>query len=252
MKEKMNKVLLLIGFGMVCMLCGCSRSNEVVFVDANELQEQGDVSDSDIVNAESVQARENTKAESKSVADETEAEKGVAKDAMSVDNEVMEGSVQKIIIHICGAVASPGVYELNEGSRIIDAVNRADGLLLSAASDYVNLAAVISDGEKIWIPTVEEVNELEQNPEAFSSIMATGGNAFVKEASQTADSGKVNINTADKELLCTLPGIGNTRAESIIAYRENHGGFSHIEDIMKVSGIKENSFQKIKEYIVVK
>lgn len=240
---------------MVCMLCGCSRSNEVVFVDANELQEEGDVSDSDTVNAESVQAQENTNAESaesKLAADKTGAAKDVAKDSMSVDNEVMEGSAQKIIIHICGAVASPGVYELNEGSRIIDAVNRADGLLLSAASDYVNLAAVISDGEKIRIPTMEEVNELEQNPEAFSSIMATGGNTFVKEASQTADSGKVNINTADKELLCTLPGIGNTRAESIIAYRENHGGFSHIEDIMKVSGIKENCFQKIKEYIVVK
>ena len=252
MKEKKNKVLLLIGLGMLCMLCGCDRSDEVVFVDA---QAEAGVSSSDAVNADIAQVQENAgvdSARSQPESEETESAMAVAKIAMGADNEGVEASVQKIVVHVCGAVASPGVYELDEGSRIIDAVNRADGLLLSAASDYVNLAAVISDGEKIWIPTVEEVNELEQNPEAFSSIMETGGNTFVKEASQTADSGKVNINTADKELLCTLPGIGNTRAESIIAYRENHGGFSNIEDIMKVSGIKENSFQKIKEYIVVK
>ena len=145
---------------------------------------------------------------------------------------------------MCGIV---GYIGTKEAAPII-----LDGLSKLEYRGYDSAGMAVYDGEKIRIPTMEEVNELEQNPEAFSSIMATGGNTFVKEASQTADSGKVNINTADKELLCTLPGIGNTRAESIIAYRENHGGFSHIEDIMKVSGIKENSFQKIKEYIVVK
>lgn len=255
MKEKKNKVFLLIGLGMLCLLCGCDRSDEVVFVDADGLQEEADVSASDAINADIAQVQENAgvdSARSQPESEETESAMAVAKIATASDNEGVEASVQKIVVHVCGAVASPGVYELDEGSRIIDAVNRADGLLLTAASDYVNLAAVISDGEKIWIPTAKEVSELEQNPNAFSGITATAGNAFVKEASQTGDSGKVNINTADKELLCTLPGIGNTRAESIIAYRESHGAFSCIEDIMKVSGIKENSFQKIKEYIVIK
>lgn len=250
MKEKKNKVLLLIGLGMLCMLCGCGRSDEVVFVDADGVQEDACVSATDAVNTDLMQAQEN--AGSQTGAEEAESSENAVTGVAEAVQEVVSVPTQKIIVHVCGAVVSPGVYELNEGSRIIDAVNRADGLLLTAASDYVNLAAVISDGEKIWIPTVEEISELAKNPDAFSGITATVGNVLAKEDSQAADSGKVNINTADKELLCTLPGIGNTRAESIIAYRESCGGFSSIEDIMKVSGIKESSFQKIKEYIVVK
>lgn len=249
MKQKKNKVLLLIVCCVLYMLCACGKSDEVVFVDADAVQTEADVSVSEIANADSVQVQEDVGADSAGI--QAESEEAETKTVMVTDNKGMEAPVQKIIVHVCGAVVSPGVYELNEGSRIIDAVNRADGLLITAASDYVNLAAVVSDGEKIWIPTVEEVKELAQNPNAFSGITAATGNASVREALQAADTGKVNINTADKELLCTLPGIGDTRAESIIAYRENSGGFSCIEDIMKVSGIKENSFQKIKEYIVV-
>lgn len=223
MKLKKNRVLLLMA---CCMLFGCGKTDEVVFVDADSIQKEAEAD----VDADAV----------------------VYTDSEQVQNEAATVAVQKIIVHVCGAVASPGVYELTEGSRIIDAVNEADGLLLTAASDYVNLAAVVSDGEKIWIPTVEEVKELAQNPNAFSDITAVSGNVSDKTASQTTDSGKININTADKTLLCTLPGIGETRAESIIDYREKHGGFSCIEDIMNVSGIKDSSFQKIKDYIVVK
>ena len=249
MKEKKNKVLLLIGLGMLCLLCGCDRSDEVVFVDA-DAQTEADVSSSDAVNADIVHVQE--KAGNQAESEEAESSEKAVTGVAEVIQDASAIPSQKIIVHVCGAVVKPGVYELDEGSRIIDAVNRADGLLLTAASDYVNLAAVISDGEKIWIPTVEEVSELEQNPDAYSGITAPAGNTFEKEVSQAEDAGKVNINTADKELLCTLPGIGNTRAESIIVYRESHGGFSCIEDIMKVSGIKESSFQKIKDYIVVK
>jgi len=139
-----------------------------------------------------------------------------------------------VVVHVCGAVVSPGVYELPAGSRIADAVDTAGGFAEDADESYVNLAGIPVDGEQIRIPTREEALLLQQ-------------------AAQTAEkaSGKVNINTADKSLLCTLPGIGEVRADSIIAYREQHGGFSAIEDIMQVSGIKESSFQKIKERIVV-
>ena len=249
MKEKTNKVLLLIGLGMLCMLCGCGRSDEVVFVDADGVQEDARVSATDAVNADLMQAQENAGSQAESEEAES-SEKAVTGVAEAIQDAAAIPS-QKIIVHVCGAVASPGVYELNEGSRIIDAVNRADGLLLTAASDYVNLAAVISDGEKIWIPTVEEAKELAKNPDVFLGITQSTITAENEPNSQTATSGKVNINTADKVLLCTLPGIGNTRAESIIDYRESHGGFRCIEDIMNVSGIKESSFQKIKEYIVV-
>ena len=139
-----------------------------------------------------------------------------------------------VVVHICGAVVIPGVYELPAGSRIIDVVDMAGGLIENADGTYVNLAAVIGDGEQIFIPTVEEAVIMKQ---------------VSKEAGESL--GKVNINTADKALLCSLPGIGDTRASAIIAYRQEHGGFSAIEDIMQVSGIKESGFQKIKEMISV-
>lgn len=141
---------------------------------------------------------------------------------------------EPVVVHVCGAVVRPGVYELPAGSRIVDAVDMAGGLREDAEESYVNLANVPSDGEQIFIPTKEEAEHL-------------------KQVSQIAEEnlGKVNINTADKDLLCSLPGIGETRAESIITYRQQNGLFASIEDIMMVSGIKESSFQKIKELITV-
>ena len=110
----------------------------------------------------------------------------------------------------------------------------AGGLSEEADESYVNLAGVPADGEQIFIPTYEEAESLRKIPQEGSIA-----------------SGKVNINTADKSLLCSLPGIGDTRAADIIAYRQEHGGFAVIEDIMQVSGIKEAGFQKIKELITV-
>lgn len=138
-----------------------------------------------------------------------------------------------VLVHVCGAVVSPGVVVLDTGSRALDAVEAAGGFTQDAQQDYVNLAAFVSDGEQLYIPTVEEV----------------AGNSFI-----SAREGKelVNLNTADAALLCTLPGIGETRAADIIAYREKYGGFSSIEEIMKVPGIKESTFAKLKSLITAK
>ena len=160
-------------------------------------------------------------------------------DAMRQDVSTVEEAPEDeksvpVTVHICGAVVNPGVYELPPGSRIVDAVDKAGGLSEDADASYVNLAAVPNDGEQIFIPTIEEAVIMKQTHQEMGM-----------------SSGKVNINTADKTLLCTLPGIGDTRAAEIIAYRQEHGNFSAIEDIMQVSGIKEGSFQKIKEMIVV-
>ena len=152
----------------------------------------------------------------------------------TVEKALEDEKSVSVTVHICGAVINPGVYELPPGSRIVDAVDKAGGLSEDADESYVNLAAIPNDGEQIFIPTIEEAVIMKQTPQE------TG-----------MSSGKVNINTADKTLLCTLPGIGDTRAADIIAYRQEHGNFSAIEDIMQVSGIKEGSFQKIKEMIVV-
>lgn len=143
------------------------------------------------------------------------------------------------VVHICGAVKEPGVYTLEEKSRIYQAVEEAGGFREDAASDYLNQADLIADGMKIYVPTVTEAEELQP----------AGGWAETEGTGQ--EKGLVNINTAGEELLKTLPGVGESKAKSIIAYREKNGGFRQAEDIMKVEGIKEGLFQKIKDSITV-
>ncbi|WP_102286860.1 helix-hairpin-helix domain-containing protein [Eisenbergiella massiliensis] len=144
------------------------------------------------------------------------------------------------VIHICGAVAVPGVYRLPAGSRVVDAVKAAGGLAEDAAERGVNQAAPISDGMQIVIPTLEEAEQ---------GIFSPDG---VMEENGSGKDGLVDINTADAAELMTLPGIGQTRADAIVAYRQQNGKFQSIEDIMKVDGIKEGSFAKLKDRICVR
>lgn len=144
-----------------------------------------------------------------------------------------------IYVHVCGAVEHPDVYALAEGSRIWEAVEAAGGFTAEAADRTVNLAGFLTDGEQIWIPTEEEAETLPLEMGAGSGVGVS------------AQGGKVNLNTASKETLMTLTGIGEARADAILAYRQTAGGFQTIEDIMKVSGIKESAFQKIKDDITV-
>ena len=147
---------------------------------------------------------------------------------------VTESSTEpiKIYVHICGEVNNPGVYELAEGSRIFEAVEAAGGFTEEAAQASLNLAQVISDEEQIVILTQDEAAEKAR-----------------QEREQA--SGIVNLNTASKEQLMSLPGIGESRAEDIIRYRKESGGFQNIEEIMSVPGIKESAYLKIKDSITV-
>ncbi|MGN0330876.1 MAG: helix-hairpin-helix domain-containing protein [Kineothrix sp.] len=151
------------------------------------------------------------------------------------ETEAAEERVEEstLFVHICGEVAEPGVYELPEGSRIYEAVEAAGGFTEAAEPGYVNLAQVLADGQQVEIPDRKSA-------------------AGIKQQEAAADHGLVDINTAGKPELCTLPGIGESRAESIIAYREKNGGFARIEDIMKVEGIKEGMFARIKDKICVR
>lgn len=154
-----------------------------------------------------------------------------------------------LFVHICGEVVNPGVYELPAGSRIFEAVEEAGGFTLEAEKSYVNLAQQLEDGYKIRIPAIGE--EPEAECEQYPGVQK--GQPAILQPSQTgSDSGLVDINRADKIELCTLPGVGESRAESIISYREKNGGFSRIEDIMKVEGIKEGMFAKMKDKICVR
>ena len=158
--------------------------------------------------------------------------------------EYVENSEKSgVYVYICGEVANPGVYELSEDSRIYEAVDAAGGFTENAARESINLASKVSDGMQITIYNKEE-----------AASLPAGGTSAGKNSGQDQMSGSsslVNLNTATKEELMTLKGIGESKAEDIIRYREKSGGFKKIEDIMKISGIKEAGFQKIKDSITV-
>lgn len=147
-----------------------------------------------------------------------------------------------IWVHICGAVKVSGVYSLPEGARVCDVIRMAGGLSEGAAADYVNQARFLLDGERVYIPEMTELTGL-------SASQYAAGQAVTLTGSSAGDGYPVNINTAGVSELMTLPGIGESRAESIIAYREQNGGFTSIEDIMQISGIKGAAYEKIKDRI---
>lgn len=148
-----------------------------------------------------------------------------------------ESVSESVYVYVCGAVAAPGVYEVSADSRIYEAVEQAGGMLNTAKTEAVNLAEPLTDGQMIRIPFQgEETATQEEDATQNGGIRSDG---------------KVNINTASAEELMTLKGIGQTRAEQIIAYREKHGAFASIEGIMEVDGIKQGTFDKLKDNITV-
>ncbi len=153
-------------------------------------------------------------------------------------------NVMQVYIHICGAVANPGVYQVASGARIYDLIRMSGGLTKEAAGDYINQARQVSDGERIYIPMKSEVENL--TPEEYVKGEQTSDQE-TKESSSL-----ININTADAQALMTLPGIGQSKADSILDYRTKNGNFKTIEELMNISGIKEGLFSKISPYITVK
>ena len=153
---------------------------------------------------------------------------------------------QKIIIHISGQVKNEGVYELEQESRIIDAINKAGGLTETADTSQLNLAEKIEDGVKIYVPEKGEESVETSNQEG--EITKNTQNIVQNKETKSK---KININTATEEELDTLPGIGQATAQKIIEYRKENGKFSNIEDIKDVSGIGDSKFDKIKDLIEV-
>lgn len=151
---------------------------------------------------------------------------------------------REILCDISGGVTNPGVYTLMEGSRLEDLINAAGGLLDSADIDIINRARFLSDGEKVYIP---EVGEMDKNMgllnQSNMSQTSLGYNSF--------DGGKVNINTATSEELQMISGVGPVMAEKIIAYRNEVGGFKAIEELKNVSGIGEKTFEKMAESVTI-
>ena len=179
--------------------------------------------------------------------------RGITKDDTVFEDYEMEelGEVTKekikIIVHITGAIQEEGIVELEEGARIKNAIEEAGGLTEDADLSNVNLAYQLKDGQKIYIPRIADIEEVE-------SIILQNGEEVILDNEENVNEGvdeKVNINTATSTQLETLPGIGSETAKKIIEYRQNNGEFKKIEDIKNVSGIGETKFEKIKDSIIV-
>lgn len=218
-----------------------------------------------------------------------ESESGNSESGEEIPEE--NGASGELTVHVCGAVKKEGVYSLPEGSRISDAVEAAGGFDVKADTSFLNLAMKLEDSWQIRVPTVEEAKTLREKTggayDADSSFftgversavvsgtgtVVSGGSAGVtgafvsggsaggtgtearnpEKGSGSPDGGqKININTASEEELTGIPGVGESKAKRIVEYREQNGRFESIEDIMKVTGIKENSFRKMRDYITV-
>lgn len=145
----------------------------------------------------------------------------------------VESESSRIYVYVCGCVNRPDVYELDSGARLFEAIEAAGGACENADLDRLNLAASMQDGDKIYVPAEGETEDVSEAVEAEKT------------------DGRLNINTATSEQLQTLPGIGEAKANAIIAYREAQGSFSSIEELMEVPGIKGGVYGQIQSLIRV-
>lgn len=146
-----------------------------------------------------------------------------------------EPQTESIYVYVCGEVLAPGVYELPGESRIYEAIDAAGGMKENASETYLNQAEILTDGQQVYVPSKEE----------------QAGEQKISGENRTADDGKVNLNTATKEELMTLSGIGEVKAEAIIRYREERGGFTSVEELKEIEGIKEGVFGKVKDQVKI-
>lgn len=241
---KMWRMALL--FVVLVLFSGCTRKEELLLLDEEPAMEEAlpDISE-DVI---------------------AEGNKGIGTvgESQQTQMPVQEEEEQRFIyVHVCGAVVRPGVYELKAESRVYEAVQEAGGFTEQAEQDYVNQAQKLTDGVKLVIPTIEEAVAAREGEPLTSAREEDGAKIQIgivdgKLSGGTGDEepvgsgdGRININTASEAQLCEIPGIGATRAAAIAAYRDAHGGFGKPEDIMKVSGIKEGMYEKIKDSICV-
>ena len=178
--------------------------------------------------------------EAQVAAEETQQAELAGSETKGAENIPEQGD---IYVDICGEVAKPDVYRVKNGSRLFEVIAQAGGLTAQADINVINRAETVRDGQKIRILSYEETNQgAQQQGDASAS----------QYRSQTqANDGKININLADAATLQMIPGIGPSKAERILEYRETTGSFQSIEDIKNVSGIGNKTFESIKKYIVV-
>lgn len=273
MKKRMIFICM-ITVVMVFLLAGCGRKDAYVIsgetadeslADASSVD--GTVSDEILTDGTVLDSGSCDEEAQKALADGSKrAVDGVADNVedhtvaggMDASGQLDSGLSATIYVDVDGAVLQPGVYSLPDNARVFDAVDAAGGLLPEACSEILNQAEHVSDGQKLYIMTKEEwevQKELGGSQEWTGTREGTGKQGqngtqgTQKQAEQ--DDELVDLNRATEGELCTLPGIGQTRAQAIIAYREASGGFRSIDEIQNVSGIKSGTYEKIKNKIKV-
>ncbi len=152
-----------------------------------------------------------------------------------------------LTVHVCGAVAEPGVYHLPPGSRVYQALEAAGGALPEAQTDYLNLASFLKDGERIYIPAATEGTAAAPAPPAAAPAPVSGPEAV--PATLSRNGRLIDPNRASARELETIPGIGPVLAARIIEYRETVGRFERPEDLLNVAGIGPKTLEKIKAYL---
>lgn len=275
MRKKLNirsvqLIFSVIMFLTLAGLTGCQNEESEFLEKELEQEESGetaDVEQKELKDTESGKASlAGTDLASETSPDSTESE-GISKKKAEMTESDQSSAIQRpvsqtIYVDVCGAVVNPGVYELSSDSRVFQAIEKAGGYLPGAAASYLNRARSLSDGQQIYVPTQEEVDSqtipLTQDETAQDGMVQEGTAQTGTAADNTADGTgttqagqRINLNTADVSQLSTLTGVGESKALAIIAYREENGPFTSIEDIMNVPGIKEGTYEKIKDKIAI-
>ena len=172
----------------------------------------------------------------------------VSEKEKTASSDETENTDTPICVYVCGHVISPGVYQLAKESRVCDAINAAGGPSEDADAQMLNQAEPVTDGMRIYVPSVKETDGKDRSDQTGSGFQSGTSAVGEKGGNQ---SGRVNLNTATKEQLMTLSGIGESKAQSILDYRQENGSFMKPEDIMNIPGIKQGVYNKIKDHISV-
>lgn len=251
-RKKKRSVLWLLTVCIGCIVtAGCAGKPEDELVSLSEItsarEEADDANQAEGGSGQGESAPEDAQSRQEKVQGQTDAapDFGGLEDMEASASQDAGTEQQEIYVYVCGAVNQPGVYRLPLDARVFEAIELAGGLRGDASASSVNQARKAEDGQKIYIPTAEEAKQGWTEEGLLSGEVSAAG-----ETKQT-ESEKVNINTATREELMTLPGIGETKAESIIAYRQQYGMFGSVEELMKVEGIKTGVFDKVKDKITV-
>ena len=239
------EIIFVISAFLTCLLTGgCGKKEQTVFTETVYASGNGSYSVEESSGKSNYSAKGNYSGKSdysgsegdqtngSGASDRTGAMNGTTSEAGSRENAVC--------VLVCGAVNAEGVYELPERSRVIDAVEAAGGYSDDADRTYVNQAEYVYDTQRIEIPTKEEAQMLREYERDAGADNASG-----------RSDGRIDLNTADRQALMTLPGIGESKADRILEYRQAHGRFGSTEELMNVSGIGSGVYEKIKDYIKV-